>query len=1053
VGKNSDFEEVIRSLGEDSFSKGIKFERVLKWWLQNDEIWSKEIIPDSVKLWEESPHRSGPDIGIDLTATDIHGNSWAIQAKNWNPEAVLPKSEIDKFLSASNTKTFQKRLLVTTTNTISANALRAIQDQEKPVVVVSKANLEESGIWELYSDSLMPTPVKTQKSLFPHQIEAINQVFEGLREGQRGQLLMACGSGKTITAQRIQERLEAKTTLILLPSLLLVQQTLRSWRGEAEEPFSALSVCSDSSVNGDEPVSKISDLPFPVTTNVKEIEKFLKLPGKRVIFSTYQSSQKIEEALKGKQFSFDLVICDEAHRLAGKVDKAYGTVLRDGAIPSKNYIFMTATPRIFSSKLKETSDENNLEIHSMDDVSKFGPVLYNFSFAKAIENNVLTDYKVIVMGVDDSSIRELVENRQFMSFEGTTLDAATLAAHFGIAKAMQAHSIRRVISFHSRVERAREFATTHQRVVSFVSSRNPKTVFSEVISGKDSVFRRKVLLDKLKELQGVDFGLVTNARCLTEGVDVPSLDGVAFVDPRSSQVDIVQAVGRAIRRGGMEKKVGFIILPVFFSKQNLDEQTIDESQFAPVWKVLNALKSHDAKLEEEINTLRRGLGKSGSRFELPSRIIFDFPFAVPVEFASKIKIFLLEKTSSIWEEWFAKLEVFSKQTGHCMPKRESKNEDEKSLAGWVSHQRTKFNNGHLDHERVRSLETLPGWTWDARDTQWMEYFTVLQEYAQANGTSRVPSTYKYLDEKPLGKWVAKLRSKRGTLSRKQIELLETLPDWTWDPFGDQWELAFSELRSLAQKKGGNTHFSKREKFSDGRSVSGWVIKQRQDRELLTRDQILRLESIAGWSWDPFDERNSQTMEELEKYLAEFGNTEVPQGYVTKNGFKLGQRVSKIRGDFRKGAISPGIEKFVTALPGWTWNKRTDDWESRFAQLVSFTNEFDRLPKKDESFEDEKLGWWVSLQRQWGNAGTLSEEKRRKLETVKHWTWSAKDAAWEKAYFELVEFNEKHKRPPKDKEKSPEGTALGSWVYRQRKVFGTLSSSQQERLKRLPWFKA
>jgi predicted helicase len=316
VRQKTAFEKVLESLGQESFSKGTKFERVLKWWLQNDDIWSKELLPDSVELWDESNYRTGPDIGIDLTATDIAGNVWAIQAKNWNPDVVLPKSEIDKFLTASNTKIFQKRLLVTTTNEISTNALRAIQEQEKPVVVVSKTNLEDSEIWEFFQDSLRPPKAAPKKQLFPHQSEAIKAVATSFKSNTRGQLLMACGSGKTITAQRIQEKLASETTLILLPSLLLVEQTLKSWRSEASKPFLALSVCSDSSVNGDDPISKASDLPFPVTTNPNEIRKFLQLPGKIVIFSTYQSSQKIEEAVKSKKFQFDLVICDEAHRLA-----------------------------------------------------------------------------------------------------------------------------------------------------------------------------------------------------------------------------------------------------------------------------------------------------------------------------------------------------------------------------------------------------------------------------------------------------------------------------------------------------------------------------------------------------------------------------------------------------------------------------------------------------------------------------------------------------------------------------------------------------------------
>jgi len=1052
VGQTSAFQRVLESLGDESFSKGTRFERVLKWWLQNDDIWSKELLPDSVKLWEESTYRTGPDIGIDLTAKDIHGNVWAIQSKNWNPDVVLPKSEIDKFLTASNTKIFQKRLLVTTTNVISTNALRAIQEQEKPVVVVSKANLEDSEIWEFFNDSMRPANAAPKKTLFPHQSEAIKAVTASFKLNTRGQLLMACGSGKTITAQRIQEKLDSETTLILLPSLLLVEQTLKSWRAEASKPFLALSVCSDSSVNGDEPLSKTSDMPFPVTTDSSEIRKFLQLPGKKVIFSTYQSSQKIEEAVKGKKFQFDLVICDEAHRLAGKVDKAYGTVFREGAIPSRRYLFMTATPKIFSSRLKVQVGENDIEIHSMDDEEKFGPVFYNFTFAKAIDAKVLTDYRVIVMGVDDSSIRGLVENRHFIDFQDTTVDASTLAAHFGVAKAMNTHSIKRVISFHSRVERAKEFAIMHKNVVAHLSGNSSSQILSEAISGKDSVFRRKQLLDKLRDLDGVESGIVTNAKCLTEGVDVPSLDGVAFVDPRSSQVDIVQAVGRAIRKGGRDKSVGYIILPVFFSSRDLDEQTIDESQFAPVWQVLNALKSHDTKLEEEINTLRRGLGQKKPIAELPSKIIFDLPVGLPVQFADKIKTYLLERTSSIWEEWFARLVLFAQESGHCRPKREFSDDEERALGTWVVNQRTKFNKGKLESERVRKLESIPTWTWDPMESQWMEYFDRLKAYVDINGTSRVPSTYRSEDKTPLGKWVAKLRAKRNVLNSNQILLIEALPDWTWDPFEDLWMETFETLREYSIDSG-NTSPPRTLKSPSGTGVVGWCIRMRGERDNLTQEKRQLLESLAGWQWDPHGHKRNLGLEELDSYVLEHGDSRVPLKYISPSGFKLGYFVSKNRGAYREGTLRPELQRRLESYKGWAWNTVEQGWEESFEILKKYVKSEKSLPTKEHvTKEGILIGRWVNHQRVLGNSGKLSADKVTKLNSIPHWKWDVFGSAWDDAYQKLEEFlRESGGVWPKYETKTLSGFGLGDWVYTQRKKFDNLKPMQQKKLLALKGF--
>ena len=261
-------DDLLKKLPSDNFGKGDAFERVVKWWLQNDPFWKNELIKSTVKLWNESPHRQGRDIGIDLTAEDHLGNVWAIQAKNWKEETSLPKSEIDKFLSASNTRKFNKRLLVTTTSSISTNALSAMEHQEKEAKRVTIDDLRESNVeWQLFFDKPKANAAKACKIPFPHQKLAIQNTVKGLKENKRGQLIMACGSGKTITAQRIDEKLESKLTLVLVPSLLLVQQTLKSWREDSQKDFLSMAVCSDDTVTNDSAVGRVRDLSIPVTTD------------------------------------------------------------------------------------------------------------------------------------------------------------------------------------------------------------------------------------------------------------------------------------------------------------------------------------------------------------------------------------------------------------------------------------------------------------------------------------------------------------------------------------------------------------------------------------------------------------------------------------------------------------------------------------------------------------------------------------------------------------------------------------------------------------------
>lgn len=1044
------FETVLASFGNQSQVKGKRFEEAIKWWLRNDTIWANEFVPESVLLWSESPHRNGPDIGIDLTAEDFLGNIWAIQVKNWRANGVLPKSEIDKFLSASNTKSFSHRLLISTTQAISPNALRAIEDQEKPCTVILRPQLDESTAWDRFFKR--SKEAKSAKVLLPHQIAAVEAVVQDLHGGGKGQLIMACGSGKTLTAQRISEALDSYSTLVLLPSLLLVQQTLQSWRNEATVPFLSLSVCSDESVNGDEPVSKTSQLPFPVTTDPLKISEALQSPGRKVIFSTYQSSEKLAEAVQSAHFKFDLVVCDEAHRLAGKVDKAYGTVLKEGALPSSRYLFMTATPKVFSTRLKKIADDNDIAVNSMDDVEKFGKVIHTFSFADAIETGILTDYRVVLMGVDDSSVHDLLSNNTFLDVDGDAMDANLLASHYGVAKAMARYSIRRVISFHSRVRKAREFVSLQPLIHAELTDKQSVSMLSDVISGKDSAFRRTMLLDQMRDLKGKDFALIGNSRCLTEGVDVPSLDGIAFVDPRSSQVDIVQAVGRAIRRGGGDKTVGYIIIPIFFRGEELNEEVINEGQFRPVWEVLNALKSHDSSLKEEIDSIRGNQAPGARTQDFPSKVILDFPIAVPDSFSEKIKTFLVEKTSSIWEEWLGRLIRFQNENGHCRPKRDYTSSDEAALATWVNHQRQRFNKGTLSLERIEKLEAIPEWTWDPFEQQWLEAFERLREFVIENGTSQVPSTHRDKYGKPLGKWVAKLRSKREQLNENQVKLLESLPSWSWDPFEDQWESAFLELRDLANEQG-QTAFSRRLTFSDGRSVGGWIIKQRQTRNQLSEEKKRRLESLPGWSWDPYGESKQSTVSHLKIFVEEFGHANVPQKYVSGHGFKLGYSVGKIRNDYLKGRLDTRLIEFFESLPGWSWNARVDLWHSRFQLLKDFIEEQNRLPKNHEIYRGEKLGWWTKVQRSYKKKGDLDKQKIELLESLDLWSWDVSSDRWENGYQQLLTFLESSQgRPPKNQEKTIDGFGVATWVQSQRRRFDRLTADQKRKLMAFDWFK-
>ena len=319
------------------------------------------------------------------------------------------------------------------------------------------AELEAAEVdWPPNIDDLGPRACKAKEPL-PHQREAVSAVIKGFGEVSRGQLVMACGTGKTLTALFVAQELRARRTLVLVPALSLLAQTLREWSANGPD-FVYLPVCSDDTVtDADAFFASTSELGFPVSTDPIEIARFLRAEGPpQVVFATYQSSPRLADAYRlGRLPQFDLVVADEAHRCAGPASRDFATVLDDKAIPADRRLFMTATPRYFTGRVLKEAEGADLDVASMDDEARFGPVLHRLSFQEAIERDLLSDYQVTVIGVDDATYREWAERGRFVTLDGATVtDARTLAGQIGLAKAVRQYGLQRVISFHSRVKRA-----------------------------------------------------------------------------------------------------------------------------------------------------------------------------------------------------------------------------------------------------------------------------------------------------------------------------------------------------------------------------------------------------------------------------------------------------------------------------------------------------------------------------------------------------------------------------------------------------------------------
>ena len=873
---SSRFATFLSTFDPQAHRRGQQWEEVCQWFLRADHLYRTQLT--KVWRWDKWPGRWGPDAGIDLVAKAKDGTLWAIQAKAYAPSTSVTKHDVDTFLSESARSIFSHRLLIATTSRIARAAEQAMAAQEKPVTRLLRHDLErrEGLTWPTsfakWKRGQIPAP--RPKRPRPHQKKALRAATDQLAEHDRGQLVLACGTGKTLVALWLHERLASKRTLVLVPSLTLLKQTMQEWVANWSQPFEVLPVCSDDTVRADQRdavVSSVTELGFPATTARDEVREFLKRRGPRVVFSTYQSSPVIAEALKGTRLHFDLAIADEAHRCAGPVSSEFATVLDQSRIPSRKRVFMTATPRYFTGRVVKAAREEDLEVASMDNESVFGPVIHRLPFSEAIDKELLTDYRVLVIGIDDERYRRYADRGRLLIPEGMgKTDARTLAAHIGLAKAMRRFDMARVLTFHGRVSSAKQFANTLPNVIAWMPARERPsgTVWAEAVSGVMSSGERAVRLDRLRYIDGDERRVLSNARCLGEGVDVPTLDGVAFIDPKHSQVDIVQAVGRAIRKA-KDKGTATIVIPVFVDIETDPEGALDHSAFDAIASVLRALRDHDETLAEQLDALRRELGaRPGHRLKIPSKIVLDLPRSVGSDFSTAISTQLVRLTTSSWEEGYAQLEQFVAQHGHALVPARYTTPGGGSLGQWVSGQRGL--RGRLSEERRIRLEAFNDWTWNVHDAAWEEAFRQLQQHVEAEGHARVPTTYTSADGERLGTWAAKQRSRKARLSPEQRRRLGDLRGWVWDLLDIKWEESFAQLQQFVNQHG---HALVPAKYTapDGGKLGQWVIFQRSRKARLSPERRRRLEGIKGWIWHTGQAAWEQQYVRLQQFVNQHGH--------------------------------------------------------------------------------------------------------------------------------------------------------------------------------------
>lgn len=633
--------------------KGTYFERLALAFFLNDPVQAEEY--DAVWTWGDWAKANGwdgKDVGIDLVAKLRNEDGFAaIQAKFYAPDTRIQKSHIDSFISASGKAPFRRRVVLDSTEQEwGTNAEEMIRGQAIPVVRIGLTDLRESRIdWSIF-EARGEIVLADKKTLRQHQRDALKDIRAGLGVADRGKMIMACGTGKTFTALKIAEDLagKGKRVLFMVPSLALMSQTVREWTNDTETPIRAFAVCSDAHVgkrrkNSDDIAEiEIHDLAFPATTDpVKVADKAGEDDPERmtVIFSTYQSIVTLSRAQGAGLPEFDLIICDEAHRTTGatldKEDESnFVKIHSNDHVAGKKRLYMTATPRIFGDNVRSKADEVGAELASMDDETLFGKTLFYRGFGWAVQNGLLTDYKVIVLAMDEGLVSTAVQKRLGDAGSELVLDDATkiIGCYKALTKvdlkadvSTDPHPMRRALAFAKDIRSSKLIRDEFTAVVdeylgqdSMIEDDTPSDHLQCEIEHVDGTFNAKTrgaLLDWLKADAGDNIcRILTNARCLSEGVDVPALDAIMFLHPRKSQIDVVQSVGRVMRRAE-GKKMGYVILPVGVPAGVPPEQALnDNERYRVVWQILNALRAHDERFDSTINQI--SLGQTVNQLEI-----------------------------------------------------------------------------------------------------------------------------------------------------------------------------------------------------------------------------------------------------------------------------------------------------------------------------------------------------------------------------------------------------------------------------------------------------
>jgi superfamily II DNA or RNA helicase len=893
-----------------------------------------------------------------------------------------------------------------------------LRPTEAGVMTVSDGAVDVPAVDDSSAEPIEPAEFAADVSAAPHQAAAVEAAVEALATGGEALVVMATGTGKTLVGLWTAEMIGASRIAVLVPSLTLADQTSAVWARHGAGGVEVLTVCSDTVHES--------------TTDAAQVAEFLAGAGTKVVVGTYHSAAVLAEA--SRRHRLDLVIADEAHhcipvrRRNGSYAIPHGPfgALARREISTDRTLLMTATPRQLPVAGAGTGDS--------DGTSLCAPVVYNLGLGQAIDSGLLASYRVVLAAVD----RDEVEQVRLAMPDG--VEPELLAGAVAVTRTMAEFGLRRCLSFHSRVGRARRFAALVAAAGRHLpaTSRPTGSGWSAWLHGSTSKRDRKAVLDRLADTDTTSWGVVANVRCLGEGVDVPALDAVAICDPKSSPVDVAQAVGRALRCAP-GKGEAVIILPIVVDGDgDAAVPSVHSMQLAS--KVLRSLRTHDEQLADRLDAVSRSGAGSPARMlawreQLSETIDIRLPPGAASELADRISLTVIESSSTTWDGWFTLLEQRVATVGTAaVPQDEvfaDGDDNGWDLGGWCTSQRTLRRRGLLEPGREAALEALPGWQWEPRDARWWAKYDALKAWAGEHGTASCPLTTVDRHGVKIGQFVNVVRTTYGAggVDAERVAALEALPRWTWDVLTDRWEEKFALLcrwvsdNATARPSHGDV--------VEGTDLGRWVSKQRIKVRAGTLEpsQAARLRELPGWVDHERDVPWAENLELLRGFAAANGRMPV-QTEKAGDGVALGSWVAKQRSRYQAGQMAQERAEALQSVPGWTWSPRRerDAFSAAVARLGQYVDDHGtaRVPDGWLAADGFMLGKWVGNQRRAYRAGTLTPQRIDVLESFDGWSWAPDDDAFDAKVAVLDTFLRTHGRMPRTVE-VVDGERLGVWV--------------------------